>query len=453
VFTAFRSTNGVDWVAFAWLTNDISASGLLGLNGWSQDNNPGKTTTIWFRNYSDIGPALLAQPMSQSVTSSVTVVFGVAARGLPPLQYQWLFNGAPLAGATSNLLTLSAVSTSHAGDYRVLVTNPHGAITSQVATLTVDGLGGGGGFEADVAPRPFGSQAVSVSDWTQVGRFVAGLDTVLNSSEFRRADCAPRASRGNGVLSVADWSQAGRYAAGLDPLTPAGGPDASSGGGGSAALQAKDGAESRLLRVGDTKAALGQDVLVPIWLLAQGNENAVGFSLRFDPARLAFRSVALGEGAPGAMLQVNAAQAERGRLGVVLARSAGEAWPAGEAALVRVRFTALGESGFTPVNLADVPVPREVASVSAEALGVASRDGRVQFVQPGRLSPRVRLAGGVAELSLTGEAGEAYRVEVSSDLVKWSSLSTHTAGAEPLSVLDPAAGPHRQRFYRVVLQP
>ncbi|MGH9802369.1 MAG: BACON domain-containing protein, partial [Blastocatellia bacterium] len=76
------------------------------------------------------------------------------------------------------------------------------------------------GYEADVAPRPNGSNngTVTVTDWVQVGRFVAGLDSISAGSEFQRADCAPRDSRGDGRLSVSDLTQAGRYAAGLDQV-------------------------------------------------------------------------------------------------------------------------------------------------------------------------------------------------------------------------------------------
>jgi len=52
------------------------------------------------------------------------------------------------------------------------------------------------------------------------------LDTPANGGEFQRADCAPRATLGNGLITVSDYVQAGRYAAGLDDLVPAGGPTA-----------------------------------------------------------------------------------------------------------------------------------------------------------------------------------------------------------------------------------
>jgi hypothetical protein len=83
----------------------------------------------------------------------------------------------------------------------------------------------GQGFEADVAPRPTGNGTVSLTDYVQIGRFAAGLDTVNAGTEFQKADCAPKDTLGNGSVSLADWVQAGRYAAFLDtPVPAAGGP-------------------------------------------------------------------------------------------------------------------------------------------------------------------------------------------------------------------------------------
>ena len=80
------------------------------------------------------------------------------------------------------------------------------------------------GLEADSVPRPTRDDALLVNDWVQVGRFVAGLDTFADGSEFQRADCAPYADRGDGQVLVNDWVQAGRYVAGLDAPQAQGGP-------------------------------------------------------------------------------------------------------------------------------------------------------------------------------------------------------------------------------------
>jgi len=74
-----------------------------------------------------------------------------------------------------------------------------------------------------VAPRATGGDGlVDVTDWVQLGRFVAALDTPANGLEYQKADCAPKESNGCGEpVSVTSWTQAGRYAAALDPLQSA----------------------------------------------------------------------------------------------------------------------------------------------------------------------------------------------------------------------------------------
>ncbi len=82
-------------------------------------------------------PQITAQPASLITTQGFTASFSVTATGSEPLAYQWLFNDAPLANKTNATLTLYFVATNQAGDYRFVVTNAFGAVTSSVATLTV----------------------------------------------------------------------------------------------------------------------------------------------------------------------------------------------------------------------------------------------------------------------------------------------------------------------------
>ena len=83
-------------------------------------------------------PAILAQPSSISTLIGANALFLVDAAGAMPLHYQWRFNGVPLTNESKPLLTLNLVNASAAGAYTVVITNRFGAITSEVATLTLD---------------------------------------------------------------------------------------------------------------------------------------------------------------------------------------------------------------------------------------------------------------------------------------------------------------------------
>ena len=88
-------------------------------------------------------PSIVEQPLDLTIAAGNPAAFSVTAGGTPPFAYQWfkdgaaLSNGARLAGATSASLTISAAQTGDTGAYRVVITNVAGAITSQVARLSV----------------------------------------------------------------------------------------------------------------------------------------------------------------------------------------------------------------------------------------------------------------------------------------------------------------------------
>jgi sugar lactone lactonase YvrE len=84
-----------------------------------------------------VPPAIVTQPVSQSVTQDQQATFSVTADGTAPLAYQWQFNGASIAGATLTSFILTNAQSADAGSYEVIVTNVVGSVTSSVATLTV----------------------------------------------------------------------------------------------------------------------------------------------------------------------------------------------------------------------------------------------------------------------------------------------------------------------------
>jgi uncharacterized protein (TIGR03437 family) len=222
-------------------------------------------------------------------------------------------------------------------------------------------------YEADAAPRPIGDMRLSATDWVQTGLFIAGLPKPEIGSEFQRADCAPKETKGDGRLTVADWVQAGRYIATLDSLMPAGGPTAPS----SFAVvvnqvgysSAANFEEKRALRL--VNLAAGE---FGIFLNSMGNENALGFSLNFDPAQSRFISARLTSEFRHITMLLNRNEVDHGRVGLMLALPTGQTLPVGTRHLVTARYAAISSTTTNPVFFADQPVAREVVGTDANPL-------------------------------------------------------------------------------------
>lgn len=85
-----------------------------------------------------VTPEILVQPQSQTVAAGENVTMAVTASGSPPLSYQWLTNNVEVSMATNAFLTLTNAQIDWSGwEFRVIVTNSLGSITSSPAILTV----------------------------------------------------------------------------------------------------------------------------------------------------------------------------------------------------------------------------------------------------------------------------------------------------------------------------
>ena len=242
-------------------------------------------------------------------------------------------------------------------------------VTWQQGTVTVSY-----GYEADVTPTPTGKNngTVNETDWVQVGRYVAGLDTLPNASEFQKADCAPASTLGDGVLSIADWVQAGRYAVGLDTVVHAGGPYQAVGTGSTSSMAAPAAltktVTARKLSLGQSTLAVGEKGTVTISLNALGDENALGFGVKFDADVLQFVSAKLLNGNNSAILIVNSRKAADGTVGLALALSAGATFSKGPQGVVQLTFLGLARAPHgTPLSFCDQPITREIATVKADS--------------------------------------------------------------------------------------
>ena len=89
-------------------------------------------------------PSILIQPRPQSLYAGRTARFTAEGiGGTPPLTYQWQYNGANLAnggkisGANTASLAVSNVAPADMGNYRLIISNSAGSVTSSVVALTV----------------------------------------------------------------------------------------------------------------------------------------------------------------------------------------------------------------------------------------------------------------------------------------------------------------------------
>lgn len=80
-------------------------------------------------------PGITVQPQSDLASLGQTASFDVTASGTEPFRYQWQRNGEDLPGGTNRSLSFAAAQPANDAAYKVVVSNPYGAVTSRVATL------------------------------------------------------------------------------------------------------------------------------------------------------------------------------------------------------------------------------------------------------------------------------------------------------------------------------
>ncbi len=114
---------------FAALLTAFALAGCGGSVG-TKNTNTGSQSTA---------PAITSQPASQIVSTGQTAIFSVTATGTPTPTYQWQKNGANITGATSSSYTTPPTTIADSGEqFRVIVSNTLGNVTSNPATLTVN---------------------------------------------------------------------------------------------------------------------------------------------------------------------------------------------------------------------------------------------------------------------------------------------------------------------------
>ena len=82
-------------------------------------------------------PTISTQPQSQTAAIGASATLIVAAAGTQPINYQWYFDGAPLADQTNTTFLISSFAYTNSGSYFAVATNFLGSATSAVAVVTV----------------------------------------------------------------------------------------------------------------------------------------------------------------------------------------------------------------------------------------------------------------------------------------------------------------------------
>ncbi|HZJ46426.1 MAG TPA: IPT/TIG domain-containing protein [Pyrinomonadaceae bacterium] len=221
-------------------------------------------------------------------------------------------------------------------------------------------------------------------------------------------------------------------------------------------------ANTRVVRVVNGSVLPGQNVVVSIQLDSQGDENALGFSINFDPTKLTYvlGSATNGADAAAATLLVNDSQAALGRVGIGESLNPNVSFPAGTRELVKLTFTAANSVGSTSVGFGDQPIAREVVSKTVTDLtpttDFTAGSITINNDAPGltSISPTSALAGsGAFTLTVNGtkySSGTVVRWNGNSRVTTFvnstqvtaaiTAADVASAGTAPVTVFNPAPG-------------
>jgi hypothetical protein len=329
----------------ALASNEIAAISQAGVGG---------------KNLEPSAPIIVQQPSSQRIVQGNDVTFQVGAGGTQPLGFQWLFNGANIAGGTNSWLTLTNIQFAQAGAYSVQITNILGTVMSSNATLRVD----------------------------------------------------------------------------YPPAT---------------------------VLIANVTGSASAPITVPVLLQANGNENAVSFSVNFDPTVLAYANVGIGSGATRGSLFINTNLVASGKLGVILALPSGSVFSAGTQEVVSVAFNiTTTQAGSSAVTLGNQPTLSQLSDVEASILAAnyagatvtiaaADFEGDVtprpngdknvtltDWVQEGRYVARLDNPAGASEYQRADCAPQSTRGDGAITVLDWVQAGRYAVG---LDRLVPVGGP------------
>jgi hypothetical protein len=133
--TAIGGAASASYTTPATIASDNNAQFTVTVtNSVSSNTSNAATLTV------DVPPSITTQPANRTVNAGQTANFSVVAAGTGTLTYQWKKNGAAIGSATAASYTTPAtVASDNGASFTVTVTGTTGSVTSNAATLTVNG--------------------------------------------------------------------------------------------------------------------------------------------------------------------------------------------------------------------------------------------------------------------------------------------------------------------------
>ncbi len=155
------------------------------------------------------------------------------------------------------------------------------------------------------------------------------------------------------------------------------------------------------IRVVNATGRPGEPVVVPIELVASGNEASMSFTVNFDSLRLGFVGASLGGDVPaGTSIATNELQVGLGRLGVLI--DSPSAFSSGVRRFLNLTFVV--QPGIAPgvaqITFGNMPTPQNVSSILGQSLTANYQAGSVTVSAPAVNGKIVYQQGGRATSSI-----------------------------------------------------
>jgi YD repeat-containing protein len=319
-------------------------------------------------------PGFAQSPSDLTAHAGTNVALNATATGSPPLRVVWEKDGVFLPQATGSSLAFAPLRSTDAGSYRAIASNGGGSVTSAVARVTVlPAL-----IPVSVTRQPQGLPA-SAGESVRLDVEAAGSPPLRFRWQKDGVDL-PDATNSALVLNPVEVSQAGRYRAIVDnPISSATSADA----------LVEVSPTPRVIRLVNQEVPAGTIIQLPVELEGFGDENAIGFSVVFDPAHLEFLAADRRPEVGLVVLNAQARDAASGRVGVAVAKPPGQAFGRGRSTVATLRFRVGTVPGTREVRVVGNPIEVELSDARGRIRPVTSVGAQIQVLDtpPSILAP------------------------------------------------------------------